>query len=207
MASQGNKTTATPRQPRRGRGAAARRAAHRRQRLQIVVAAIGVTLVALVGFVAFRGSSTGSAVTTPTAFSLPALNGGGQVALADYAGKPTVVNFFASWCTACDDELPGFKAEADALKGTVTFLGVASLETGNKNLMPKRHGLVGSFAALAQDVGGANGSGLHDELGGGNSMPLTAFYDSTGTLVDVQRTALSRKALRQKMVDLFQIPA
>ncbi|MEO6205538.1 MAG: TlpA disulfide reductase family protein [Mycobacteriales bacterium] len=207
MASQDSKTTATPRQPGKGRGAAARRAADRRQRLHIVIAAVGVTLVALVGFVAFRGSSTGSAVTTSTAFSLPALNGGGQVALADYAGKPTVVNFFASWCTACDEELPGFKAEADALKGTVTFLGVASLETGNKNLMPERHGLVGSFTALAQDVGGANGSGLHDELGGGNSMPLTAFYDSTGKLVDVQRTALSREALRQKMVDLFQIPA
>ncbi len=207
MTSQDKKPAATPRRPGNGRGAAARAVKQRKKRLQLGLTAAGILVVALVGIIAFRGSDPGTGVTTPTAFSLPALNGGGQVTLADYAGKPTVVNFFASWCTACDEELPGFKAEADALKGSVTFLGVASLETGNKNLMPKRHGLVGSFAALAQDVGGANGSGLHDALGGGNSMPLTAFYDAKGKLVDVQRTALTRDALRQKMADLFQISA
>lgn len=70
------------------------------------------------------------------------------------------------------------------MKGKVTFIGVDSLETGDKNLMPDRHHLVGSFAALAQDVAGANGSGLHDALGGGNSsssaIPLMSAIQRAG---------------------------
>ena len=189
-----------------GRGSAARRvAARRRTRTRLALVAGGVAVIVDVAFLAFRGGSAGASVTTPTAFSLPALNGTGKVALKDFRGKPTVVNFFASWCSACDRELPGFKAEADALKGKVTFIGVDSLETGDKNLMPKRHQLVGSFAALAQDVAGANGSGLHDALGGGNSMPLTAFYDAKGTLLDVQRTALEPQVLHNKLAGLYHL--
>ncbi len=194
-----------PVKPGTGRGAAARRAASRRKQIRLALVAGGIALVVTVGFLAFRGSSPGTGVTTPTAFSLPTLNGTGQVTLANFRGKPTVVNFFASWCSACDRELPGFKAEADALQGKVNFIGVDSLETGDKNFMPNRHHLVGSFAALAHDVAGANGSGLHDALGGGNSMPLTAFYDANGTLLDIQRTALEPQVLHDKLASLYHL--
>jgi thiol-disulfide isomerase/thioredoxin len=192
----------------KGGGAQGRQAAARRRRpARLALVAGCVAAVVAVGFLAFQGSSSGSSVTTTAAFSLPALNGPGKVALADFRGKPTVVNFFASWCSACDRELPGFKAEADALKGKVTFIGVDSLETGDKNFMPDRHHLKGSFAALAQDVAGANGSGLHDALGGGNSMPLTAFYGADGTLLSVQRTALEPQVLHDQLVTLYHLPA
>lgn len=201
-----NKTQRSkPGKPGAGRGAAARRAASRRKQTRLALVAGGVAVVVVVAFLAFRGSSPGTGVTTPTAFSLPTLNGTGTVALADFKGKPTVVNFFASWCTACDRELPGFKAEADALKGQVNFIGVDSLETGDKNFMPNKHHLVGSFTALAHDVAGANGSGLHDALGGGNSMPLTAFYDASGKLLDVQRTALEPQVLHDKLGELYHL--
>ncbi len=204
-----SKSTSTNRQVKPGgRGATARQAAARRRtQNRLVLIAGGVAVVVAVGFLAFRGSSTGKSVTTTSAFSLPALNGPGQVSLADFRGKPTVVNFFASWCSACDRELPGFKAEADALKGKITFIGVDSLETGDKNLMPDRHHLKGSFKALAQDVAGANGSGLHDALGGGNSMPLTAFYDANGALLSVQRTALEPKVLHDQLAALYHLSA
>lgn len=42
-------------------------------------------------------------------FALPGL-GGGSVALADLAGKPVIVNFWASWCHPCRDEFPLLKA-------------------------------------------------------------------------------------------------
>ncbi|MEP7021432.1 MAG: TlpA disulfide reductase family protein [Pseudonocardiales bacterium] len=192
------------------RAAAASKAAIRRQRRAAAVAvviAVAAAILVTVGVVAFRGhSSPSSSNTTPTAFSLPALNGSGRVTLTQFRGKPTVVNFFASWCSACDSELPGFKAEADALKGRVNFVGVDSLETGDKNYMPRRHHLLGSFAALAQDVGGSNGSGLHDALGGGNTMPLTAFYDSNGKLLDVERTALvPASVLTDKINQLYHL--
>lgn len=46
--------------------------------------------------------------------------------------------------------------------------------------MRQRHRLGGAFVALAQDVGGSNSSGLHDAFGGGNIVPLAAFYDANG---------------------------
>jgi len=194
--------------PGKGRGATARRkAARRRTQTRLGLVAGGAAVVVAVAFLAFQGSSAGSSVTTTAAFSLPTLNGPGQVRLADFRGKPTVVNFFASWCSACDRELPGFKAEADALQGKVTFIGVDSLETGDKNFMPDRHHLKGSFTALAQDVAGANGSGLHDALGGGNSMPLTAFYDANGALLSVQRMALEPQVLHDELAALYHLSA
>lgn len=191
---------------RRERAAAQRRAVARRKQLRIVLVAVGVAVLAVVGVAAFSGHAKPAGTTTSTAdFRLPELNGHGTVALADYRGKPVVVNFFASWCSTCDAELPGFTAEADALKGKVTFLGVNSLETGDKNSMPERHHLAGPFAALASDVGGANGSGLHDALGGGNSMPLTAFYDAAGTLVHVERAGLPQDELHAKIVQFLHV--
>jgi thiol-disulfide isomerase/thioredoxin len=134
---------------------------------------------------------------------LPALNGDGTVTLTQFRGRPTVVNFFASWCTACDFELPGFATVSRELQSRVSFVGVDALETGDRNYMPRRHHI--TSWPLARDVGGAHDSGLHDALGGGNSMPITAFYDAAGRLVDVNRGALPDSALRQMLQHLFGV--
>jgi thiol-disulfide isomerase/thioredoxin len=189
----------------KGRAAAERQAAVRRK-LRAVVIGMAVLILVAVGVLAFRGGGrTAGAVTSPAAFSLPALNGGGWVRLAHYRGKPVVVNFFASWCTECQAELPGFRQEATALKGKVAFIGVDSLETGDKNFLPNLFHLAGVFTALARDIG-PNGNALHAALGGGNTMPLTAFYSADGRLLDVERGALVPvSALKIKIAQLFGI--
>jgi len=208
---QGGARKPPPKLTKKQRAEAGRKAASRRKQQRIAtvssLVAVALAIVVVVGVIAFRGSSTpATSNTTLTAWSLPALNRSGQVALTQFRGKPTVVNFFASWCSACDAELPGFRTEAEALKGKINFVGVDSLETGDKNYMPNRHHLNGAFVALAQDVGGANKSGLHDALGGGNSMPLTAFYDTNGKLLDVERTAIvSTSALAAKINQVYHL--
>jgi cytochrome c biogenesis protein CcmG, thiol:disulfide interchange protein DsbE len=188
-----------------GRTAVAGKAAARRK-LRAAVISVAVLILITAGVLAFRGGSpTAGTVTNPAAFSLPALNGNGWVRLARYRGKPVVVNFFASWCTECQAELPGFRQEAIALKGKVTFIGVDSLETGDKNFLPSLFHLAGAFAALARDAG-PDGNGLHAALGGGNTMPLTAFYGADGRLLDVERGALvPAAALKIKIAQLFGV--
>jgi thiol-disulfide isomerase/thioredoxin len=189
----------------KSRAAAARKAAVRRTQRAAVVGVLMLILVA-VGVLAFhRGSTPTGVVTNPAAFSLPTLNGNGSVRLAHYRGKPVVVNFFASWCTACQAELPGFRQEAIALKGKVIFIGVDSLETGDKNFLPNLFHLPDAFAALARDVG-PDGNDLHAALGGGNTMPLTAFYSADGRLLDVERSALVPvDALKFKIAQLYGV--
>ena len=48
---------------------------------------------------------------------------GRTVSLADFRGRPVVVNFWASWCIPCRDEFPLFKDE-EAAHPDLVFLGV-----------------------------------------------------------------------------------
>jgi cytochrome c biogenesis protein CcmG/thiol:disulfide interchange protein DsbE len=54
---------------------------------------------------------------------LPKLTGGSG-SLRDYAGKPVVVNFFASYCVPCIKEMPALEQVHDDLGARVTFVGI-----------------------------------------------------------------------------------
>jgi cytochrome c biogenesis protein CcmG, thiol:disulfide interchange protein DsbE len=161
----------------------------------------GAVVVVAVRAIATLVNSAGDPGSTDAQpFDLPVIEGEGRVRLADFAGTPVVVKFFASWCTACDAELPGFAAVSRELEGEVMFIGVNALETGGRLLMPERHGI--TWWPLARDIGGRNGSGLHAALGG-RGMPITAFYDEAGRLLHVDGGAVPEQALRARLADLY----
>ena len=61
--------------------------------------------------------------------SLVALDGG-RLTLAKYRGKPLWVNFFATWCPPCKDELPEIERRYQGLRGHgLVVLGVDQQET------------------------------------------------------------------------------
>lgn len=190
-----------------GRPGAARaaQARDRRRRAQWLVMVAGLTVVTIVVLIAVLGggSSGPPSNTTAAAFDLPRFGADGRVTLAAHRGRPTVVNMFASWCDQCDAELPGFHAAATALKGKVDFVFVNSNETGSGRSMAERHGLL-DFD-VARDTGGTQGNGLYRSYGGTGGMPMTAFYDAEGRLLQAFPGALLGKNLSAALNQFYGV--
>jgi cytochrome c biogenesis protein CcmG/thiol:disulfide interchange protein DsbE len=97
--------------------------------------AAAALLVAAIAIVSLAGNGAGAAPRTPPAarnFALRELgHPGRKVALAAYAGRPVIVNFFASWCTPCKLETPTLARFYRESGGRTAIIGVDSNdETG-----------------------------------------------------------------------------
>ena len=104
-------------------------------RVAAVVALLGLVVVLAL---AFRRDPhdirTGTVGKPAPAFVLARLDGGGDLALSQYAGKVVVVNFFASWCLPCKQENPALVRVYERYRGSdVVIVGVLyqdSLDAG-----------------------------------------------------------------------------
>jgi len=180
------------------RGTAAKRI---RAAVAVAVAAlVAVLVIVITGTTASQAPATSTAVS---AWTLPRLDGAGSVSLASFRGKPLVVDFFASWCTPCRSELPEFLTVSRQLGSRVAFVGVDSEENGDGLALARLTGI--TTWPLARDVGGSQQSGLRDALSSIPGMPVTAFYDASGTLRDVRLGALTGAALATHLRELFGV--
>ncbi|GAC1530437.1 MAG: hypothetical protein NVS3B12_05000 [Acidimicrobiales bacterium] len=190
---------------RRARADQARLEENKRRRLVAAMSVGALAALLGLGLVAFRSGGSGArGVSDPARFDLPALEGNGRVRLADFRGKPLVVNMFASWCKVCTDELPGFTSVAHEVSGQVRFIGLDSQETGDGAAMAGQFHLRDAGFTLAKDIGASPASGLHDAIGA-QGMPATLFYDAQGHLVDKVLQGMSRASLREKLAQLYGI--
>ena len=195
-------TTGTPPPP------GVRRLQRHRRRLQLALVGVGLLVIGTVALLSASSNGEKPAavdVTDPARFDLPALVGDGRVRLADFKGKPLVVNFFASWCGPCRTELPGFAKAARALAGQVSFVAVNSqeLRAADGVEMARALRLEEAGITLARDVGPAPSKRLHDALGRG--MPLNAFYDSDGRLLEVRLGALLEDKLATQLQRFYGV--
>ena len=129
-----------------------------------------------------ESSSTVASDTSAEAWDLPALEGDGRVALADFSGKPTVVAFYASWCEVCEEDVPQLLALSDQIGDRVNFVAINSQDNGRGMSDAEKWGIAGKWP-IAEDIGGTNGSGLSLGTFGMRGMPLNLIYDETGSLV------------------------
>jgi cytochrome c biogenesis protein CcmG, thiol:disulfide interchange protein DsbE len=89
--------------------------------------AASLVAIALVASGSAAPSAASAAAPDPAApaFSLPVLGHSGQkLTLADYAGRPLIVNFFASWCEPCQQETPLLARFYHTEHGRVAIVGL-----------------------------------------------------------------------------------
>ena len=114
---------------------------------------------------------------------------GREGSLADFEGRPLVVNFFASWCVPCVKEMPAFERVHQELGDEVAFLGLNvrdPLEKGKEIASD-----TGVTYDLARDPDGGFLAAME-----GVVMPTTAFLDAEGNIVEVHNGALEADELR-----------
>ncbi|GHO89587.1 TlpA family protein disulfide reductase [Dictyobacter formicarum] len=132
------------------------------------------------------------------AFELPLLNGNGEkVKLADYKGKPVIVNFWASWCDPCNAEAPFLQSSWLDLKSKgVVMIGIDGGETtsaGSKFL--QKYGV--TYTNIADNVGGDTSIAY-----GVTRMPETFFIDRDGKVVSHWIGALDSAGLQKELAKL-----
>ncbi len=159
-----------------------------------------VSLVAAVALIATIGGS-GSADEPATSASgaqseLPTqsfeLFDGTEATFADFAGKPLVINFWASWCPSCVAELPEFEAVHQALGDEVQFLGIANADERSRGLELIEQ--TGVTYALGDDPDGALFRAF-----GNIAMPTTIFVSADGRIVDSFAGQLDERALVERV--------
>jgi peroxiredoxin len=71
-----------------------------------------------------RSPSTVSQERPAPDFTLPDLNGD-RVSLAQFRGQPVVINFWATWCPPCRDEIPRLVEAYQREKDGVVFMAIS----------------------------------------------------------------------------------
>lgn len=112
-------------------------------------------------------------------FELELLSGEGTLSSEDLAGRPAVINFWASWCGPCVDEMPLFEATWQKYQDQgVVFLGVDVQD------IPERARRFADRLGITYPLIVDLDQELFEELAGGVGLPQTVFVRPDGTILD-----------------------
>ena len=159
-----------------------------RIRTAAVLAALAVLLAAC------GGGGGGGATSAADAPSFVAADlSGGQVDSASFAGQPTVLWFWAPWCTICRAEAPGVVDAATQVGDEVTLVGVAG-----RGEVPAMRDFVdqtgtGAFTHVVDD----DGSIWADY--GVTAQPAFAFLAADGSVDEVVAGPIEPDRLVERM--------
>jgi cytochrome c biogenesis protein CcmG/thiol:disulfide interchange protein DsbE len=174
--------------------------------LSVGVIVAAAALVALLAYgVASQGTDStiddalnkGQRITAPTS-TLPRLGASGKASLSDYRGQVVVLNFWASWCPPCIDELPLLERTQRRLASRqATVLGV-----NYKDIPEDALGFVDRFHLSYPSVRDRDGDYAKDY--GARAFPETFVIDRGGRIAALRRGPVDQRWLDQTLRPLLR---
>jgi len=130
-------------------------------------------------------------------FSLNDIDGN-IVSSSRFLGKPTVINFFATWCPPCREEIPGFVEVYNKYRqGGFELVGI-SLDTDTKGNLPAflmqnrvEYRILMGSPATARAFGGVN------------SIPTTFFVGKDGRIRNVHVGYMDKDTFEREVQKLL----
>ncbi len=119
---------------------------------------------------------------------------GDNVTLRTFAGRPLVMNVFASWCPPCREELPRIVSAAHSAKSRVAFLGVDEQEAEQMATMFAKQMHLPYPIALDH--------GQFAASYGARSLPETIFVDAHGTVRAIVHGTISAELLAKHLAEI-----
>jgi thiol-disulfide isomerase/thioredoxin len=121
---------------------------------------------------------------------------GKSIQSEEWQGKVLVVNFWASWCPPCVEEMPTLdRLQKDFLQQNVLFVGIGIDSPSNirefLNKTPVSYPIV---------IGGLEGSNLSKQLGNtSGALPFTLIINSKGKAVYSKLGKISEDELKKAL--------
>ena len=141
-------------------------------------------------------SATGASEDLPRAVLVLKDASGQRVRLSDYRGKVVVLNFWATWCRPCRDEIPMLaEMEKEYSSRGVVFVGASLDDARTSRQIPdflERYGVKYPvwYGATGDDVA---------RLGLGVAVPGTAFLDQEGRIVARVLGEMCRREIKERL--------
>ena len=174
--------------------------------------AIGIILViAYIGWKQYRPDDdlprAGVLIDQPAPDWALTLFDGSTVTSSDVRGRAVVLNFWASWCAPCEEEMPQLETLSTAMTadGTpATILGVGVKRDNNDNALAMADRL-GITYPIGRDTAGNNDTlGPVTQAFGVDSYPATVFIRPDGTVSAIVFGPLTEDSARGYIEDALR---
>lgn len=137
-------------------------------------------------------------------FTLPAIDGSSftlssTIDRTGTAGKPVVLNFWATWCGPCRIEMPHMQAASEKYAGQAVIVGVNQMEPADRIIeFATEFNL--TYPLLVDEQNSVN------NLYGITSLPTTIFIDANGTVRELIIGTISQAVLEDRLDKLLAEP-